>query len=278
MEYPIEQRERAQNYLDIANVILVVINKDQTVELINKKGCRVLGVEDDEIIGKNWFDNFLPERDRERIREGFNMIITGRIEEMKYFENPVLLKSGEERMIAWHNTVIRDNNGDIIKTLSSGDDITDRIKIERKMRLMQKSQERIINEQVELYNQIRSASFTTYIDGSIKHWNSNSAEMYGYTRREISGKNISTLCPDETKSRFIDKLLANVKEECDYKGSIKMRTKNNEDIYVQISVSLFFDKAGKPHELLIQTIDLSTLNYQKSILTETIIPLPENFN
>jgi len=278
MEYPIEQRERALYYLDIANVILVVINKDQTVELINKKGCSVLGVEEDEIIGKNWFDNFLPEQDRERVREGFNMIITGRIEEMKYFENSVLLKSGEERLVAWHNTVIRDNNGDIIKTLSSGDDITDRIKIERKMRLMQKSQERIINEQVELYNQIRSASFATYIDGSIKHWNSNSEEMYGYTRREISGKNISILCPDETQSRLIDKLLANVKEEGDYKCSIKMRTKNNEDIYVQISVSLFFDKVGKPEELLIQTIDLSTLNYQKNILNETTIPHLENFH
>ena len=57
-----EERDRAQRYLDIAEVILVAINANQKVGLINKKGCSILGYSEKEIIGKNWFDNFLQER------------------------------------------------------------------------------------------------------------------------------------------------------------------------------------------------------------------------
>ena len=42
-----EERDRAQRYLEIAGVILVVLNSDQTVQLINRKGCDVLGYEPD---------------------------------------------------------------------------------------------------------------------------------------------------------------------------------------------------------------------------------------
>lgn len=121
-----EERDKAQRYLDIAGVIFVVLNADQTVALINNKGCQVTGYHEKEILGKNWFDNFLPERDREKTREGFFKLIAGDIEPNEYFENYILTKNSEERLIAWHNTVLRDEEGNITGTLSSGEDITER--------------------------------------------------------------------------------------------------------------------------------------------------------
>ncbi|MFX0092701.1 MAG: ATP-binding protein, partial [Candidatus Hodarchaeota archaeon] len=100
----------------------------QTVTLINKKGCEILGYEEDEILGKNWFENFLPERVRKEVKSVFDRLMTGEIEPVEYFENQVLTKKGEERIIAWHNTFIRDETGNNIKTLSSGEDITNRVK------------------------------------------------------------------------------------------------------------------------------------------------------
>ena len=72
-----------QEYLNIANVIFIVIQKNHTVELINKKGCDILGYEKEEIIGKNWVDNFIPPEDRENIKKVFNQIIKGRLEEVE---------------------------------------------------------------------------------------------------------------------------------------------------------------------------------------------------
>jgi PAS domain S-box-containing protein len=121
-----KERDRAQRYLDISGVMIVVITRDQRVALINKKGCEILGYDEEEIVGKNWFDNFIPARLRDQIKTVFERLIKGEIRPLEYFENPVLTKSGEERTIAWHNSVLKDDNDNIISTLGSGEDITER--------------------------------------------------------------------------------------------------------------------------------------------------------
>jgi PAS domain S-box-containing protein len=129
-----KERDKAQKYLDIAGVIFVVLGTDQCVELINKKGCECLGYQESEIVGKKWFDNFLPETDRERVREGFARLISGETEPIEYFENPVLTKSGGIRLIAWHNALLKGEGGNIAGTLSSGEDITERRRSEEELR------------------------------------------------------------------------------------------------------------------------------------------------
>jgi PAS domain S-box-containing protein len=124
-----EERDRAQGYLDIAGFI-IVIEPDQTVSLINQKGCEVLGYEEQEILGRNWFDTCVPERERERVRSVFDQLMRGAVEPVEYFENAVLTKSGRERIIAWHNAVLRDEAGAIVGSLSSGEDITERKQVE----------------------------------------------------------------------------------------------------------------------------------------------------
>ncbi|HSG06285.1 MAG TPA: PAS domain S-box protein, partial [Nitrospiria bacterium] len=75
-----EEGERAQKYLDLAGVIFVAIDTRQNVILLNRKGCELLGVGANEAVGKNWFDHFIPEPERERTREAFKNLISGRIE------------------------------------------------------------------------------------------------------------------------------------------------------------------------------------------------------
>ncbi|MBW2000647.1 MAG: response regulator, partial [Deltaproteobacteria bacterium] len=68
----------------------------------------------------------------------FSEIIEGKTEGLEYYENPVLTRQGEERVIAWHNSLIRDNDGRIIGTLSSGFDMTERIRLEEQLQHSQK--------------------------------------------------------------------------------------------------------------------------------------------
>jgi PAS domain S-box-containing protein len=126
-ERALEQaRGRAKKYLDVAGVMFVAINTKGEVTLVNRKACKVMGYEQTEILGRNWFDNFLPERLREELRPVAQELLAGEMETVEYFENPVLTKSGEERIIAWHNTILKDEYGNITGTLSSGEDITQR--------------------------------------------------------------------------------------------------------------------------------------------------------
>jgi PAS domain S-box-containing protein len=128
-----EERNKAQQYLNIAGVIIVAINEKGIVSLINKKGCQVLGYSEDEILGKNWYDLCVPEADRKERKILFDQVMAGEREEAEDYENTIVNKKGEERIIAWHNTTLRDDEGNIIGTLSSGEDVTLRKQTEEEL-------------------------------------------------------------------------------------------------------------------------------------------------
>ncbi len=129
-----EERDKAKKYIDLAGVLFVAIDAKEEITLINKKGCEILGFKQEEIIGKNYFDTFIPERSRNDVRNVFQKIINGEIEPVEFFENSILTKNGDERIIAWHNTSIKNKKGEIVASLSSGEDITERNKAEQKLR------------------------------------------------------------------------------------------------------------------------------------------------
>ncbi|MCK4596644.1 PAS domain S-box protein, partial [bacterium] len=139
-----EERDKAQTYLDVAGAIFVAIDTDQKVSLVNKKGCEILGYKEEKIIGKNWFDNFLPEAVRDEVKSVFTKLMAGEVEPVEYFENPVLTKSGEKRIITWHNAILKDEMGTILGVLSSGEDITEHKQAEEALR---KSEEQLRQSQ-----------------------------------------------------------------------------------------------------------------------------------
>ncbi len=121
-----------QRYLDLAGVIILVIDSNQQVRYINKQGCETLGLKEDDILGKNWFDSFLPVKIRNDIKTVYTKLMAGEIELAEYFDNVILTKAGHERIIGWHNTVLKSETGSIIGTLSWGEDVTDRRKTDKK--------------------------------------------------------------------------------------------------------------------------------------------------
>jgi PAS domain S-box-containing protein len=156
MEALQQERDKAHNYLDIAGVMIVAIDSNQEIILINKKGCEILGYNLNEIIGKNWFDNFLAKQDRNSVKEVFDKLMLGEIEPVEYYENSVLTKKGQERVIAWHNTFLTDRTGNITCTLSSGEDITERkqadealIKAKKEIELWNRELEKRVKEKTE---------------------------------------------------------------------------------------------------------------------------------
>jgi len=124
----------AQKALEIAGEILVVLDAEGNVCFLNRKGHELLGYTEGELIGKNWTETCVPERDRSRVAEVIRMIVTDQIELVEYVENAILSKLGEERIIAWHNTVLRDEDGNCVGTLSAGEDITERKRAEESLR------------------------------------------------------------------------------------------------------------------------------------------------
>ena len=128
------ERDRPETYLNIAGVMLVALNDKGDIVLVNRKGCQVLGHAEDALVGRNWFDTCLPAGVRDEVRSVYQRLMAGDIEPVEYYENLVLTSSGVERIIAWHNTVLTDEAGNITGTLSSGEDITERKRADEALR------------------------------------------------------------------------------------------------------------------------------------------------
>jgi diguanylate cyclase (GGDEF)-like protein/PAS domain S-box-containing protein len=119
-------QQRAQQYLNIVGVMLIAVDAEGRVQLVNRKGCEMLGASEAEILGKDWFENFLPERLRNEVKEMFIQPLQGNIAPVEYMENAILTRGGEERVVAWHNTLLLDEAGKVNGVLASGEDITER--------------------------------------------------------------------------------------------------------------------------------------------------------
>lgn len=141
-----EQRDRARQYLDIAAVMIIALDRTGAISLINRRGSEILGRREEELLGLNWFDHCLPHENRENIKHIFHEIISGNSEMHGYVEGHVLCSDGRRKLIAWHNTVVRDERGRIIATLSSGTDITEKKEIEQQMLSYQKQLQMLVSQ------------------------------------------------------------------------------------------------------------------------------------
>jgi PAS domain S-box-containing protein len=121
-----KERDLAQLYLDIAGSIIVALDADANITLMNKQACNTLACSADEFIGKNWFESFIPESIRSEVQTVFGRIMEGDNIDFSTNENVVQTSTGEEKIISWSNTVLLDDTGTPIGTLSSGQDITER--------------------------------------------------------------------------------------------------------------------------------------------------------
>jgi diguanylate cyclase (GGDEF)-like protein/PAS domain S-box-containing protein len=77
-----------------------------------------------ELIGQEWFDNFVPEDAREEGRTSFNAFLQGSQNESRR-RNPILNRQGEVRLLEWSNVLLHDTAGLIVGTLGFGEDITE---------------------------------------------------------------------------------------------------------------------------------------------------------
>jgi len=120
------ERARAQRYLDTAGVIMIALDRSGEITMINRRGCDVLGYEEDELIGRNWYDLCLPQEEADQVRDSLTRLVDGAVSSGEVMQNHVLTHQGERRLVDWRNTVVRDESGTVTGILSSGEDVTER--------------------------------------------------------------------------------------------------------------------------------------------------------
>ncbi len=171
-----------RTFFDLSNVMMVVLDSRQRVVMINLKGCALLGYDMDEIVGKNWFDHFLPLNERKKVTKVWSSIMNGKIKPFLQFENHVVDSKGHKHLISWSNTYLKDSRGKVRYTVSSGEDVS------------------------ELRKPHHCAMIACTPKGKILDLNDFAVKKLGFSRQEILKKGIVELCTPNSKKKFMKTL------------------------------------------------------------------------
>ena len=250
-----QEKEIAQKYLNIAGVIIIVIDKNQKIRLINKRGCDLLGYKNKELIGKNWFNNFVPYNIRKETKGVFSKLISGEVKPAEYYENPIIDRYGNERIIAWHNTIIKDDKGAIIGTISSGEDITERKIIEKELKLTKFSIDRAA-----------VSAFWMGPDAKFRYVNDAACKRLGYTRSELLSMSVHDIDPKFPKEVW-PKHWKEIKKKGSFSFESIHRKKQGELFPVEITVN-YFEFNGQEYNFAFAT-DISERKKSELALQES---------
>jgi PAS domain S-box-containing protein len=113
----------AQNLIATANAMVVHLDRNGKVLIFNQAAEDITGYSLEEIRGQNWFEKIVPRERYPAAWQEFERLMAGGIP--IHFENPILSKNGEERYIAWQNSLLHEG-GALTGILSFGLDITER--------------------------------------------------------------------------------------------------------------------------------------------------------
>ena len=116
------------------NIKLPVIrlNTNGDILFCNPHLLELLNAEKDDVIGKNWFDNFVDSGMRHKERILFKNIVSG-ITPPVSTEACIHTIDDEKRYIAWNNTLSTNPHGKVITLTSIGHDITEQRRLEKEV-------------------------------------------------------------------------------------------------------------------------------------------------
>jgi len=132
-----ESEARFRDLLININLIAMTIDTVGAITFCNPYLLRLTGYAPEEVLGKNWFDIFIPQEDREGLHSLFSKGIGGSSFPVHH-ENAIVTREGARRMISWDNTILRNAAGEVIGCASVGRDTTDRLLLEERYRQAQK--------------------------------------------------------------------------------------------------------------------------------------------
>jgi len=130
-----ESEKKWRNILVMTPQIGIALNPEAAIVFANRHFLQLTGWEAEDILGKNWFDLFIPEEVREGVREVFDSVMHSKdILGYSSHENDILVRTGERRRIAWSNVVTKDSSGAVVDVTCLGIDLTERRQAEEELR------------------------------------------------------------------------------------------------------------------------------------------------
>jgi PAS domain S-box-containing protein len=127
----VDDRDLAQIVIDTVGALVVVLDRQGRIMRWNHACEDATGYGREEMIGRAVWDLLLPD-ERDGVRAVFERILAKDFPNQ--YENVWVARDGGQRLVAWSNTALLDDAGEVRAIVGTGIDITDRTKAEDALR------------------------------------------------------------------------------------------------------------------------------------------------
>uniref|UniRef100_M4BMP1 histidine kinase n=1 Tax=Hyaloperonospora arabidopsidis (strain Emoy2) TaxID=559515 RepID=M4BMP1_HYAAE len=172
-----DRRAQEQEYtrlIDTANAPIFGVDANGCVNIWNRKAADTTQYFNEEVLGANLVQNFIPEDYREAVWTVLSQALEG--QETANFEFPLITKDGRRVEILLNATPRYNEKGVVIGVVGIGQDITIRM-----------AQEQETNRLIHSAN---APIFGVDQDGRVNIWNLKAAEITQYSAEEVVGKDL----------------------------------------------------------------------------------------
>jgi len=260
-----EERDLAKKYLELTSTMIVALDTSFNVLMINRKGCEVLEYAENEVIGKNWIESFIPEDGQADSEEFLKSLLSsdGGIGPSCTFR--VLTKSGKVKDILCHDSVLFDEDGKVNTILCSAQLI-------QELRAIDQPEKKLITQSLRaredwwqgVFENSPSAIGIFNSEGLLIDSNKSAIELLGVKNREaLLGLGLFK------DSRLPRDVLEGVKkgeiQRFEYKwdfGYVKERgileTSRSDIIYLDVVISVLKEPDGHIRGYVLHAIDMTS--------------------
>ena len=203
--------QELQTFIDTANAPIFGIDANGLVNEWNNKSAAITGFSRLEVLGRNLVQDFITKEYQVSVKEVLDNALQGR--ETANFEFPLYTKDQRRVDVLLNATTRRDVSGNVVGVLGVGQDITERKQVE-----VEKT--RVAQELQTFIDTANAPIFGIDANGLVNEWNNKAAEITGFSKEEVLGK-------DLVRAYITEEFRASVKQVWD-KALSGMETANFE--------------------------------------------------
>ena len=220
-----KEKEVAQNYLEMANMVMAALDADGCVEMINRKGLELMGFDERDILGESFARQAVAEGEADEVEAEILGVL--RAEKELSLQSEFCVRSpGGIRRVLWANALLRSEAGQIRGLLLCGEDVTERREQEGRLHLMRRMLESI-DEGVVAFDQ----------RGRVIWSNPSCERITGYCEKQLCGKPIGMLYPTSQGVMALKGATEALKQNGYWRGEMPARTSQGHSYPQKLSLA-----------------------------------------
>jgi diguanylate cyclase (GGDEF)-like protein/PAS domain S-box-containing protein len=126
-----ESERRLRDLIENVQLISVLLDAGGEVTFANEYALELLGLNEEGVVGRNWFELVLPFEKSSARREAFRQRMAAGTAPHEEYE--ILTARGEPRVVSWNSTILHDPSGAVCGMASIGADVTERRRAEKRL-------------------------------------------------------------------------------------------------------------------------------------------------